>query len=339
MKHPLPAVAVCVAAAASLPATFAGRLETALVESAPVEIKEWTVPWPNSRPRDPYVAPDGKVWFVGQTADYVAYLVPETGEFKRYELEPGTGPHNQIVDRQGFVWYAGNRAAHIGRLDPGDGKITQYPMPDPEARDPHTLIFDSKGDIWFTMQGANRVGKLTVATGAVRLIQVPTPRARPYGIVVDSNDRPWIVLVGTNKIATVDPATMALREIALPRPETRPRRVAVTSDDKIWYVDYAAGYLGRYDPANGKVDEWRAPSAGESQPYAMTSDAQDRLWFVETGVRPNRLVGFDPKTAQFFSETPVPSGAGTVRHMIFHGPSRAIWFGTDAGTIGRALVP
>ncbi len=40
-----------------------------------VEIQEWLVPWPNTRPRDPYVGPDGLVWFVGQKADYVASFV------------------------------------------------------------------------------------------------------------------------------------------------------------------------------------------------------------------------------------------------------------------------
>jgi virginiamycin B lyase len=40
-----------------------------------------------------------------------------------------------------------------------------------------------------------------------------------------------------------------------------------------------------------------------SLPYAMTVDDADRLWFVETGVQPNRLVGFDPKTEHFISVT------------------------------------
>ena len=107
--------------------------------AAPVDIKEWPVPWGNTRPRDPYVAPDGNVWFVGQTGDYLAYLTPATGAFKRFELDKGAGPHNQIVDKSGIVWYAGNAAAHIGKLDPRTGTITKYPMPDPSVRDPHTL--------------------------------------------------------------------------------------------------------------------------------------------------------------------------------------------------------
>jgi virginiamycin B lyase len=311
---------------------------TAAAAVKPIDIKEWQVPWERTRPRDPYVDGQGRVWFVGQTADYLAYLVPSTGEFKRFPLDSGAGPHNQIVDKDGFVWYAGNRAAHIGRLDPRDGSITKYPMPGGAPRDPHTLVFDKNGDIWFTAQGGNAIGKLTVATGAVQIVNVQTPNARPYGIVIDSKNRPWIVLFGTNKLATVD-SGMVLREIALPRAEIRPRRLEVTSDDKIWYGDYATGVLGRYDPATGKVDEWPLPGGPGARPYAMALDGADRIWLVETGARPNRFVGFDTKKLEFGEATNIPSGAGTVRHMVYHAPSKAIWFGTDANTIGRALVP
>ena len=196
----------------------------------PIDIAEWVVPWENSRPRDPYVGPDGRVWFVGQRSHYVAFLEPSTGRFEQFPLDPGTGPHNLIVDAEGFVWYAGNRAAHIGRLDPRDGSIIKFPMPDESARDPHTLVFDSNGDIWFTVQGGNFVGKLTGTSRTVRLIPVPTAQSRPYGIVVDVQDRPWVVEFGSYKIATIDPEAMTLREIELPRRDARPRRLAITSD-------------------------------------------------------------------------------------------------------------
>ncbi|HEX7050793.1 MAG TPA: hypothetical protein VF188_11365 [Longimicrobiales bacterium] len=319
-----------------VPLLFAAA--TAIPGTDPVAIDEWPVPWENSRPRDPYVAPDGRVWFVGQRGNYVAYLVPETGEFKRYELDPGVFPHNLIVDRDGSVWYAGNRAGHIGKLDPATGKVTKYPMPDPEARDPHTLVFDESGHIWFTLQGSNMVGRLTKATGKIELLRVPTPRARPYGIALDSNGRPWVNLLGANKLVTIDPATMQLREIPLPREDGSSRRIAITSDDAIWYVDYHQGYLGRYIPESGEFREWRIPGGAEGRPYAMAVDDRDRLWFVETGPKPNRLVGFDPATAEFFSMTEIPSGGGAIRHMFFHAPTGMLWFGTDTNTIGRAKV-
>jgi virginiamycin B lyase len=304
-----------------------------------VEIQEWTVPWENSRPRDPYVGPDGAVWFVGQTGHYVARLDPRSGAFKKYDLDPGTGPHNLIVDGAGQIWYAGNLTGHIGKLDPATGKITKYPMPDPAARDPHTLIFDRAGDLWFTVQGGNFVGKLETKSGKVHLITVPTERARPYGIVLDREGRPWVNLFGSDKLATIDPATMKLREVKLPRAEARSRRIALTSDGAIWYVDYARGQLGRHDPASGAFREWVTPGGAGSRPYAMAVDDQDRVWFVETGAEPNHLVGFDPRTGEFFSNTPIKSGGGTVRHMVFHKPTGELWFGTDTNTIGRARIP
>src|SRR5690606_25911013 len=124
---------------------------------ADVAVQAWPVPWEKTRPRDPAVDAQDRVWFVGQTGDYVAYLEPETGDFTRYPLADGTGPHNLIVGSDGAIWYAGNRAAHIGRLDPGSGTIVKYPMPDAAARDPHTLLGDGKGHIWFTVQGGNFV--------------------------------------------------------------------------------------------------------------------------------------------------------------------------------------
>ena len=212
-------------------------------------------------------------------------------------------------------------------------------MPDPAARDPHTLVFNSAGDIWFTVQGGNFVGKLDVESGEVRLVQVPTPNARPYGMVVDQNDRPWFTEFGSYKIGTVDPETFELEEIELTRTDARPRRLQITSDGDIWYVDYRQGYLGRIDRDTRKITEWRAPAAGNSRPYGMVVDNQDRLWFVETGPDPNTFVGFDPATKEFFSVTEIESGAGAVRHMYYDQPRGAVWFGTDANTIGRASLP
>ena len=105
-----------------------------------------------------------------------------------------------------------------------------------------------------------------------------------------------------------------------------------------WYVDYTRGFLGRLDPATGQFKEWALPGGPTALPYAMTSDNKDRLWMVETGSQPNRLVGFDPKTEKFLGITPIPSGGGTVRHMMFDERSGQIWFGTDNNTIGRAQV-
>ena len=305
---------------------------------APVAIQEWTVPWERSRPRDAYVDGTGRVWFVGQAGNYIAYLEPASGKFTRFEIDSGTHPHNLIVAGDGMVWYAGNRNGMIGKLDPATGKITRYHMP-AGVRDPHTLIFDKAGDVWFTAQQSNHVGRLATRTGKVDVIEVAAENARPYGIVVDSRNRPWFNEFGTNRIGMIDPATMKIREYELPDARARGRRIAITSDDAVWYVDYTRGMLARLDPATGAVEEWPAPGGPSSLPYGMAVDDRDRLWFVESGLRPNRLVGFDPKSKQYFSVTPFGASPNGVRHIVFHAPTRELWFGTDANTIARARLP
>lgn len=310
-------------------------------ETVTVDIREWPVPWPDSRPRDPFVEPSGRVWFVGQRGDYAANLDPASGEFRRFELEPGTGPHNLIVAGDGeeaVVWYAGNRNAHIGRLDPRSGAIDRFPMPIAAARDPHTLIFDNEGDIWFTVQGGNFVGRLATHSGEVSLLEVPTAGARPYGIKLNTRGEPWAVEFGSNKLLRIDRRALAVEEIELPHADSRPRRLVITSDDHVWYVDYALGRLGRYEPEAGRFTEWDLPSGSQSQPYAVAVDRFDRVWLVETGVQPNRFVGFDTRSEKFISGTDIPSGGGRVRHMHYHEPSGEIWFGTDTNNVGRAKV-
>jgi virginiamycin B lyase len=299
-----------------------------------IDIREWPVPWKNTRPRDPAVDAKGRVWFVGQAGDYIGWLDPASGKFGKFDLDKGTGPHNLIVARDGQIWFAGNAAGYIGRIDPTSGKIVKYRT----GHDPHTLIQAPDGDIWFTVQGGSFAGRLDPKSGAVRLVKVPTKGSRPYGIAIDSTGRVWFNEFGRNAIGSIDPKSMQLEEHTLPQ-GARDRRIALIGDGGIWYGDYARGFLARLDPKNDQVREWQTPGGKSSLPYAMAVDDQKRIWFVETGPQPNRLVGFDPKTSRFFSITPIPSGAQTVRHMIFDPKAREIWFGTDSGTIGRARVP
>src|SRR5262245_42830333 len=181
------------------------------------QLDYWKVPWPNPRPRDPDVDRNGIVWFVGQTGDYVSAFDPKNAQFRRIDLERGTGPHNLILGEDHAIWYSGNRVGNIGRLDPEQGIVVQKIALPKGVTDPHTLIDDGKGHIWFTAQASNAIGRLTLAGQKVEVLRVPTANALPYGIAVDSSGRPWANLLGTNELATVNPNTFQLERIATPR--------------------------------------------------------------------------------------------------------------------------
>lgn len=281
--------------------------------NANVSIQEWLVPTLGSRPHDPLAAADGSLWYTGQFADVLGRLDPKTGMFKEYSLTPRSGPHGLTADKSGDIWFTENFRGHIGRLNPKTGELKEYPIPDPAARDPHTPIFDKQGILWFTVQVGNMVGRLDPKTGEIRLMRSPTPRSRPYGIAVNSKGIPFFVEFGSNKIARIDPATQKITEYLLPHNDSRPRRIAIADDDVLWYSDYARGFIGRFDPATGTAREWASPGGPISQPYAIRV-VKGIVWYSESGVNPNTLVRFDPKTEKF-QTWPIPSGGGVVRNM------------------------
>jgi virginiamycin B lyase len=280
-----------------------------------VRIEEWNLPSPASLPHDPAVAPDGSLWYTGQRSNTLGRLDPKTGQIKEYSLKtPDSGPHGLVADKEGNIWFTANYKGYIGKLIPRTGAVTEYALLDPAARDPHTPVFDQKGVLWFTVQAGNVVGRLDPQTGVVKLKSLPTPNAHPYGIAINTRGVPFFCEFGTNKLAAIDPGTMEITEYALPM-GARPRRLAIAEGDIIYYTDFARGYLGRLDPNGGKVEEKASPGGTGSKPYGITVTSDGAVWYSESGVSPNTIVRFDPKTKSF-AGWPIPSGGGTVRNMV-----------------------
>jgi virginiamycin B lyase len=148
------------------------------------------------------------------------------------------------------------------------------------------------------------------------LAKSPTPHAVPYGIVVLHNNTPFFCEFGANKLATVDPKTMTIREYTLPNASARPRRIALAPDGTVFYTDFARGYLGLFDPVSGKLlKEWPSPGGPGSKPYGIAVTEDGVVWYSESGVTPNTLVRFDPKS-ETFNQEKIPSGGGVVRNMV-----------------------
>ncbi len=280
-----------------------------------VTIKEWDVPTKGAHPHDPAMAPDGSLWFTEQLQNKLGRLDPASGAFKEYVLKiEDSGPHGLVADTNGNIWFTGNGKGYIGKLDPKSGAVTAYQMPDEKAEDPHTAVFDARGILWFTVQVGSMVGRLDPRTGKIDLKAVQGQRPLPYGIAINSKGVPFFCEFGTNKMAKIDPQTMAITEFKLPE-GARPRRMAIDAEDRIYFTDYEGGNLGRLDPATGAVKMWPSPSGKGAAPYGITITPDGAVWFSESGMKPNTMVRFDPKTEQF-ALTTIPSGGGTVRNMV-----------------------
>jgi virginiamycin B lyase len=289
----------------------------ATVQTLTVHIKEYEVPTPHSRPHDPALAPDGSLWYTGMAANKLGRLDPKTGTFKEYPLKtPKSGPHGLVADKDGNIWFTAISGGYIGRLNPKTGEIAEYRPSGGVEIDPHTPVFDHDGILWFTNEETNYIGRLDPKTGQMTLTKSPTPHAVPYGIVITQNNAPFFCEFGTNKLATIDPKAMTIREYTLPAPDARPRRIALAPDGTVYYTDYARGFLGHFDAASGKLlKEWPSPGGSGSEPYGISITNDGQVWYSESGMNPNTLVRFDPKSETFSSE-PIPSGGGVVRNMV-----------------------
>ena len=286
----------------------------ATVANLRVTIHEWDIPSKGGHPHDPAVGPDGSLWFTEQMVSKLGRLDPQTGEMKEFPLKgPNDGPHGLVADRDGNIWYTGNFAAYIGKLNPRTGEVTQYKMPDAKAEDPHTAVFDSHGILWFTVQVGNMVGRLDPQTGKIELQQPPTANSHPYGIAINSKGIPFFCEFNSNKMASINPETLQITEYLLPS-TARPRRMAIAADDTIYFSDFEAGNLGHLDPVTGAVKMWPSPAGPKSQPYGMAVTPDGMVWYSESGVTPNTLIRFNPKTEEF-ARTTIPSGGGTVRNI------------------------
>lgn len=281
-----------------------------------LEFEEWVTPTLGQRSRDPVEAPDGSIWWVGQMGNILGRINPDTGEMTEWPLPERALPHSVNVDDDGVVWYMGNGNGTIGKLDLATNEITEFPMPDENARDPHTAEFDDNGILWFTMQRSNRVGRLDPETGEVRIAEMPSESSRPYGIKVAEDGSLWIACNGGPCIVNMDPETMEMTEVKISENRTTVRRLDIAEDGTIWYVNSGEGKLGQYDPRTGVNRQWDSPSGSGAHPYAIAI-VDGKVWYNESGVRPDMLVRFDPETETMASWA-VPSNgvyAGIIRHM------------------------
>jgi virginiamycin B lyase len=284
-----------------------GEAPTLVDGDTRIEIKEWMTPTRGQRSRDPVEAPDGSIWWTGMWASLVGRLDPATGEMEEYKLPVTARPHSIVPDADGNIWYMGNGNGTIGKLDPNTGLITQFQT---EANDPHSAAFHPNGDLYFTAQQSGMLGRLDPTTGELREVKT---EARPYGIKVGPNGTLWIAYNGTNKIGAMDPETMEVRYYEVPNAASRIRRLDLDSDGIVWFVNSTQGKIGRLVPSTGEITEWDSPSGSDSHPYAIAV-INDKVWYNESGKRPDTLVRFDPETERFQSWA-IPSGVGIVRNM------------------------
>src|SRR6266702_3614373 len=166
--------------------------------------------------------------------------------------------------------------------------IKEWEVPTKGAH-PHDPAVGGDGALWFTEQLQNKIGRVDPKTGAFKEYPLKIEDSGPHGLVADSSGNIWFTGNGKGYIGKLDPRTGAV-------------------------TDYNGGNLGWLDPATGAVKMWPSPGGAGSAPYGITITPDGLVWYSESGVKPNTIIQFNPKTEQF-ARAAIPSGGGTVRNM------------------------
>ena len=191
-----------------------------------VDIREWQVPYEQSRPRDPYAESEDSVWFVGQRTGYLARLDVRSGEFEQVELKDGSGPHNLIVDserhrlvcRQSQPAYRALRSGHRrdrGNHDAGSGRKGSAHADFRRERGKHLVHRTGWQHDGPTQHRFPEGGSHTVANG-----KSPVPTASRW----HRTGRFGLSSSAPTSWPTSIPNTLAHDEIELPREAARPRQ-------------------------------------------------------------------------------------------------------------------
>ena len=156
-------------------ATLAASTNVGMLD---IQVREFEVPTPKSRPHDPALAPDGSLWYTGQGANKLGRLDPKSGEFKEYALKtPNSGPHGLVADKEGDIWFTAISGGYIGKLNPKNGEITEY-RPHRWNRDRsthsrirsqrHSVVYQRRDQLYRAARSENRKDRLDQITYAAR---------------------------------------------------------------------------------------------------------------------------------------------------------------------------
>ena len=287
------------------------------------EMKFYQLP-PGSFPHDVAPAPDGAVWFSGQSQGFAGRFDPKTGQLEKIALGPGAAPHGVIVGPDGNAWLTEGGQNAIALVDAKSKEVKLFPLPKEFARaNLNTLAFDKNGMVWFTGQ-SGIYGRADPRTGRVDAWKAPKGPG-PYGIAATPSGEVWYASLAGDHIAKIDTATGAVTTVQPPKPGMGPRRIWSDSKGVLWVSLWHAGAIGRYDPATKAWATYPMPQSKWGT-YSIYVDDKDRVWATDWDA--NAIQRFDPKTGTY-TTFPSDKKNANVRQML--GRPGEAW-GGESGT-------
>jgi streptogramin lyase len=239
-------------------------------------------------------------------------------------------------------------AVHATRAASALASVTDYHIP--SGLDPWGTAFDSAGNVWVAVPGCNPnpdcgnnagPGKIEefnpLNSTWPKTIQLASGQA--LFLAFESLGNLWFPLFHTNELGEYD-TSGAFHTWTMPTPASGPWDLVFDHNGKIWITEHFGNKIAEFDPtANngaGTFLQEVATPATNSQPYGITIDIYNNIWFTENNSSV-ALIGEYTATGQLL-EYKIRTGSTTnlTPHLITVAPDGNIWWTEGfAGRIGE----
>ena len=226
-----------------------------------------------------------------------------------------------------------------------------YPVA--SGADPWGTAFDASGNVWVAVPGCDPSpdcssttppGELEVFSPASKTwlatYQLPAGYGQAIFLAIDDSGNVWFPMFHTNTLGMFDPSTNAFSEWTLPTAASGPWDVAIDHNGKIWVTEHFANKIAEFDPATQTFVKEIATPATDSNPYGITVDAANNVWFTENNGAVAMIAEYTSagQLLEYKIRASLP-GTNLTPHLIVADNSGNIWWSEGfVGMIGELTV-
>jgi virginiamycin B lyase len=256
------------------------------LDPATGQIREYSLPTPDSGPHGLIADKQGNIWYTANKTGAIGKLDPKSGLVTEYKMpDPAArDPHTPVFDRNGILWFTVQNGNFVGKLDPSTGAIVLKPSLTPKAM-PHGIINGVDGKPIYAMAGTNKIGRIEPETMEIQEFTLPEG-ARPRRLAATSDGRVWYGDSARGYLGRLDPKTKEVKEFDAPDGvKSGPYSIAVTAGDIIWYTESTVdpNRLVRFDPKTETMQSWPLPSTGAVVRHTVAA-SDGTLWLACSGI-------------------------------------------------------
>ncbi|HYT42054.1 MAG TPA: hypothetical protein VEP90_06895 [Methylomirabilota bacterium] len=229
------------------------------------------------------------------------------------------------------------------------GTVTATDYQVQSGLDPWGTTFDKDGNVWVAVPGCNpnpdcgsrtAPGKIEefspTSHNWIATYTLPSTFGQVLFLAFDGSGNLWFPMFHTNTIGEMLASDHTFQQWPMLTPASGPWDLVFDHNGKLWISEHFVNKIAEFDTSTDQVITEISTPAANSQPYGITVDSTNDIWFTENNSSV-ALIGEYTSNGQL-QEYKIRSGSTTnlTPHMITVDPTGNIWWTEGfAGMIGE----